>query len=220
MALINFLKFSTDRGAIISDEEYWNVFFRKRMHGDNLHSLLDPATAKSWGMQIVYGAAGYPSVHKEAIQASREMISRIDGSVTRPPLTRVKEVARIAFENLQAAIRRRVDQKLEFFYGFKTEDLNCGKFAFEDQEIPIANPEIKTKARKIANLEVKDTLLKFASDSKAAVFGFDSEGITGYHLSLENSILGYVHEGFEAIGSGKYASGLIFDRILKQKHSR
>ncbi len=42
MSLVNFLKFSEDSGAIISDEEYWNVFFRKRMHGDNLHSLLEP----------------------------------------------------------------------------------------------------------------------------------------------------------------------------------
>ena len=69
----------------------------------------------------------------------------------------------------------------------------------------------------VESKQAKDSLLKMAMDSKAAVFGYDTDGVTGYYLSSENSILGYVHEGFEAIGSGKYASGLVFGQDFKTK---
>jgi hypothetical protein len=61
-------------------------------------------------------------------------------------------------------------------------------------------------------------LLKPVFDSRAAVFGYDQVyGITAYYLSPEKSILGYVHEGFDCIGSGKYASGLSLGRDFNAK---
>jgi hypothetical protein len=217
MALVNFLKFSSDKGAIIADEEFWNVYFRKRMHGDNLHALLDPEIVESWGVQVVYGAVGYPSIHQEVVTETQEIIRTRFQDNQSSALTRVKDVARIAFDALQSAIRRRIDQKMSFYYGFTTNDLNNGSFQTDGEEIPIEMDVIKTSARKLASRETKDPLLKSVLDSKAAVFGYDTDGITGYYLAGEHSIMGYVHEGFEAIGSGKYASGLVFGQDFKTK---
>lgn len=216
MALVNFLRFSADSGAIISDEEYWNVFFRKRMHGDNLHSLLTPDQSSKLGIQVVYGSVGYPSVHREVVEAVRHQMEQQMQSQDKP-LMRVKQIARIAFNCLQDAIRRRIDQKMEFYYGFDTSDLNAGHFKVDGELWPIQSKEVLENARKLASRETRDTLMKVALDAKAAVFGYDDDGITGYYLAGENSILGYVHEGFEAIGCGKYASGLVFGEDFKAK---
>jgi hypothetical protein len=217
MSLVNFLRFNDDSGAIISDEEYWNVFFRKRMHGDNLHVLLTDAQSQKTGIQVVYGGAGYPSIHREVVENTRRTIETILEEKGSSAITRLKEVARIAFDSMQDAIRKRIDQKLMFYYGFTTNDLNAGQFVAEGEKWPIDSGTVKENARKLASRETQDTLLKAVMDTRAAVFGYDVDGITGYYISGENSILGYVHEGFEAIGAGKYASGLVFGQDFKAK---
>ncbi len=217
MSLVNFLKFNNDAGAIISDEEYWNVFFRKRMHGDNLHRLLSPEQSETLGIQVVYGGVGYPAVHRDVIENTRRIIQDTIDEKGVSSIQRVKDVARIAFDCLQIAIRRRIDQKLKFYYGFQTQDLNACRFRVDDETYPIESTLVMDNARKLASRETQDTLLKAAMDAKAAVFGYDTDGMTGYYLSGENSIMGYVHEGFEAIGTGKYASGLVFGQDFKAK---
>lgn len=217
MSLVNFLRFNADSGAIISDEEYWNVFFRKRMHGDNLHNLLSPDIAEKLGMQCVYGGVGYPSLHHEVVDLTRERIAKLLEEKGVTAVRRLKDVARIAFDALQDAIRSRIDQKMHFYYGFRTRDLNAGQFMANGETFPIDSAVVKENARKLASRETQDTLLKVVLEAKAAVFGYDADGITGYYLAGENSILGYVHEGFEAIGTGKYASGLVFGQDFKAK---
>ncbi|MGB3974972.1 MAG: hypothetical protein WBM02_07625 [bacterium] len=217
MSLVNFLKFSADSGAIISDEEYWNVFFRKRMHGDNLHSLLNPETAMKLGIQAVYGGVGYPSIHREVIENSRMEIQQVISQKGLAAFQRVKDIARVAFDTMQTAIRKRIDQKMQFYYGFQTHELNAGRFSVDGESWPIESDAVREKAQKLASRETQDTLLKAVMEAKAAVFGFDADGITGYYLAGENSIMGYVHEGFEAVGTGKYASGLVFGRDFKAK---
>jgi len=217
MALVNFLKFSSDSGAIISDEEYWNVYFRKRMHGDNLHSLLSIEQSKILGMQVVYGSVGYPSLHREVLDMVGKKINLLIQKNKIESLQRVKGIARIAFDCLQEIIRKKIDQKMQFYYGFNTSDLNAGEFSCDGEIWPIESEKVRSNAGKLASRETKDTLLKVVIDAKAAVFGYDNDGITGYYLAGENSILGYVHEGFEAIGAGKYASGLVFGQDFKAK---
>ncbi len=217
MALINFLKFSSDCGAVISDEEFWNVYFRKRMHGDNLYSLLDEKTSRLLEMNVVYGAVGYPSLHHEVIEDSRKRIMTILAEGQKSRLLRVKDIARISFDSMQNAIRRRINQKMNFYYGFNTDDLNRGYYVRDGQKITIETEVIKSEARKLAERNKQDQLLKVVLQSKAAIFGYDKEGITGYHLAPDQSIVGYIHEGFEAIGAGKYASGLVFGSSFKAR---
>jgi len=217
MALVNFLKFSPDSGAIISDEEFWNVFFRKRMHGNTLHNLLTPELAEASGVRVVYGAVGYPSLQREVVDRTRvqlhEMLSKNDLT----DRLRLKEVARLAFDQLQTVIRQKIDDKMIFQYGFSTDDLNRGYYMSRGEKVSISTEILKKKAKKLSSRETQDALMKQVMEAKAAIFGYDCDGITGYHLAGTQSIMGYVHEGFEAIGAGKYASGLVFGRDFKAK---
>lgn len=220
MALVNVLQFSPDTGAIISDEEFWNVHFRKRLYADNLASLLDDRMANDWRMEAVYGGVGYPSLHHEIVELTKTRLQATyatgNEGTGRPVI--VKEVARTAFECLQEMIRRRIDQKLVFFFGFNADDLTRGYYLKNGKRIDISNKKVKEGATAILTGDKADVVLKAAMQSKAVVFGFDDTyGITMYHLSIENWVMGYVHEGFEAIGAGKYASGLILGQDFKTK---
>lgn len=216
MALINFLRFNHQSGAIITDEEFWTPRFRKRLHIDNLHSLLDDETRKLLNMEIAYGGVGYPSVHQEVIvQTQRKLGQIVRGEIDRPAPERVRDIARLAFETLQFVIRRRIDQKLLFKFGFSTDDFNRGYYEKNGVKIEIKNKEIRQEAQKILTAKEKDALLKPAMDAKAAVFGWDAaSGMTGYFLDSQDGILAYNYEGFEAIGSGKYASGMVFGTVF------
>lgn len=220
MALINFLRFNHQSGAIITDEEFWTPRFRKRLHIDNLHSLLDDDTRKLLNMEIAYGGVGYPSVHQEVVVQTQRKLREIlrNEASDRPVPERVRDIARLAFETLQFVIRRRIDQKLLFKFGFSTDDFNRGFYEKDGTKIEIKNKEIRQEAQKILTAKEKDALLKPAMDAKAAVFGWDaSSGMTGYYLDSQDGILAYNYEGFEAIGSGKYASGMVFGTVFGAK---
>ena len=143
MSLVNFLKFSDTMGAIISDEEFWTPRFRRRLHTDNLHSLLDAEMSDAWGMEIAYGGVGYPSVHREVVHQTQKILKQrlTDTKETESAPSMVRHVARIAFESMQQVIRRRIDQKLRFKFGFTTDDLNRGYYEDDGKKIEIKKKE-------------------------------------------------------------------------------
>ncbi|MHC4598152.1 MAG: hypothetical protein ACYS47_04020 [Planctomycetota bacterium] len=207
MAMVNLLRFSRTSGGIVADEGFWNVFFRRREHGDNLHNLLTPEMAQEWDMEVILGTVGYPSVHQEALGEVRETLARRHAEGGRPE--GVREVARMAFEAIQAVVRKRIDQKMRFWFDFESDDLVRGFYEKGDGKVPIRNDKVKDLCLSLSKGGKRDALLKAVFDVRAAVFGFDPlYGITAFYLSPEKSICGYVHEGFDCVGSGKYASGL------------
>ncbi len=207
MALVNLLRFSKTSGGIVADEGFWNIFFRRRNHGDNLHRLLTDEMASAWNMEVVLGTVGYPSVHQELLGETRADMASRHAKGEKPE--GVREVARVVFEALQRAVRRRIDQKLRFWFGFESADLHRGYYEKNGEKIPLGNETVKEAARAQAKGSKRDRLLTSVFDARAAVFGFDPlYGVTAFYLSPENAICGYVHEGFDCIGTGKYASGL------------
>lgn len=221
MGLVNLLRFDEDRGAAVSDEEYWNVYFRRKHFCDNLHALVPAEAAGAWDMEIVYGGTGYPALHHEVVRRVRarlaERVERIARHEASPPAT-VEEMARIAFDELRLAVRRRIDQKLRFFYGVDTDGVNGGTVTRDGETHPLAAGKVADQVRRLASGEKKDALLSQVFEARAVVFGFDAgSGVTAYHLSPDKYICGYVHEGFECIGTGKYASGLSLGRDFRTR---
>ena len=209
MALVNLLRFSPRSGGIVADEEMWNIFFRRRHHGDNLHSLLTPEQAKDWDMEAVIGTVGYPAIQREMLEDARAEIAKRHASGK--PIDGVREAARIAFEALQRAMRRRIDVKMKFWFGFETPDLMRGSYEADGRSVPIKTKKVRDYCMGLSDGSKADQLMKVAMEFRAAVFGFDPlYGMTAYYLSPERSICGYVHEGFDCVGTGKYASGLSF----------
>jgi hypothetical protein len=224
MAMVNALRFNQHCGAIISDAEYWNIRFRRRLYLDNLHALLEPEIADHLGMEVCYGGAGYPSLHHEVVTATRDELSKrynesVKGKKKSPcPFRTVRDVGRIALECAQKVIRRRIDERLQFYFGFDSGDVLKGSFELDGKKYDIKQDAVKNKALAMATLKDKDRLMGMLFKSRACVFGYDaSVGITAYYLDPENSFLAYNHEGFEAIGSGKYASGVSFGDFLGRK---
>jgi hypothetical protein len=219
MGLVNLLRFDQDSGAAVSDEEYWNIFFRQKHFCDNLHPLLEDDMAAAWDMEVLYGGTGYPALHHETVLAVRDVLRQTHGAgpEASPPAT-IKEIARIAFDEMRRAVRRRIDQKLDFFYGCDTDSVNGGTVSRDGATFPLAKGPVSKAVRKLAAGDTQDPLLRQVFETKAVIFGFDSQvGITAYHLSPENYICGYVHEGFECIGQGKYASGLSLGRDFRSR---
>jgi hypothetical protein len=221
MALVNMLRFNADCGACVSDEEFWNIYFRRRKYCDNLHSLLDEESGPAWNMEVVYGGTGYPALHTEIVNETRKALKERMKLVRRhkasPPVL-VKEIARIAFEEMTKAIRRRIDLKLRFFYGVDTADVNKASLSTGGESFKIASGKVLEALRSLASGAKKDALLRQIFETKAVVWGFDPEvGVTAYHLSPDKYICGYVHEGFECIGTGKYASGLSLGKDFRTR---
>ncbi len=223
MGMIAALRFNKTMGAIVSDEGMWNLRFRRKAYLDNIHRLLDDDIAEKTGIEIAYGGSGYPSLHHEIVTKTRLKIRELwdsqwtDGQSS-PPFKTVEDISRITLQIMHQVIRRRIDLRLNFFYGFTSDDLLQGTFTTHDESIAIKQDAIKDRALKIAQGEEGGRLSKAWFKSRATTFGYDSErGITGYYLDPEKGVMCYNHEGWDAFGAGKYASGLVMAQYLNRK---
>lgn len=223
MSLVNVLRFNEHCGGLISDEEFWNIRFRRRLYCDNLHSLVDADVADALDLEVCYGGAAYPSLHWEVVTGAREILrKRFDDHAKAkkkgPPFKTVREVGSVVLEVLQKVVRRRIDQRLNFYYGFSSDDVNRGFFEKDGEKIEIKQEKVLEKARGMASYKERDRLLKLLFTARAVVFGYDEPtGITGYYVDPEHSVLCFNYEGFDSLGAGKFAAGLSLGRFLNAK---
>ncbi len=223
MGLIAALRFNPRMGAIVSDEGSWNLRFRRKMHLDNLHKLLDDDIAEELGVEIVYAGSGYPGLHHEVLLKTRNRLRELwdrrgEENMENPPFRTVEDISRIALETLHAVLRRRIDLRLKFYYGFDTDDLIQGSYLSRGEQIEITQESILKAARKLAMGEESGRLNKALFKSRATTFGYDPErGITGYFLDPQKFVMCYNYEGWEAFGAGRYASGMILAQYLNRK---
>jgi len=128
------------------------------------------------------------------------------------------DISKIALENLQKTIRRRVDDRLRFLYGFTSEDLNRGYFELQGEKIDIKQENVKNKALEIATLKDKSEMARFEVENHACLIGYDKRhGFTAYCLKGEISVSSFISGGFESLGTGKYAGGQAFAEFLNKK---
>ena len=155
MGMVAFLKFNQLCGGMVSDEEFWSLRFRRRLYSDNMHSLLDGDIANALNMEVVYGGVGYPSFHHEIIlktrERVRELVQKRSGKQKKgQSVTTVADVARLAIESMQQVLRRRINLRMKFYYGFSTDDLNRGYFEENSQRYEINQEGVRKKAREMA----------------------------------------------------------------------
>jgi hypothetical protein len=222
MAVINSLAFDDDTGAILADEEYWFLRRRKSYFADSLHDLVPPEAADDWNLFAVYGGVGTPSFHGEVVGKVRAEIARQyrewkDKGGARP-LTTVDGVGNLVVEMTQKTVRRRVDEKLRFFYGFSTDDFLRGSWEVDGKKVPIQQEKVKNRARGIIEYTEKSPLVKSIYDNVAVLLGWDAvHGMGHFHLKAENCVLSMVSGRFEAVGKGKYASAMVLTHYLQNK---
>jgi hypothetical protein len=157
---------------------------------------------------------GHPAFGWEVVEGIRQKIREKDEKAKKegmksPVFTRLHEIGLVAVEVVRETVRRRVNDKLEFIYGFDADDLIRGSFEAEGKPVSIKQSSVKKHAMSILDGSNKAQIFKEIHQNKGILFGHDREdGLFHYHLNAENFVLSIVSGRFEAIGTGKYASGM------------
>lgn len=215
MAIVNALRFDKSSVGIIADEEYWFLGRRKSYFQDTLQQLVDEEIIEKTGIIAIYGGTGTPSFHWDIIKKSRKKIKEEFGSRAKNIKT-IYDISRIVLDILQDVKRDRINQKLRFMYGFTIDDVNRGFFEIEGKKYEIKQKKIKDKALGIVMGNEKSMLTNPILQNKAVITGYDpKDGISMYYLNSENSVMSFTSGGYEAIGPGKYASGLAFAEFFQ-----
>ena len=220
MAIVNSLLFDGQRGAILSDEEYWFLRRRKSFFGDNLHSLLEDAQAEAWNLEAVWGICGHPAFGAEVVSGIRIKIRDKEEEakkkgIRKPPFAALRELGMLGLETVREVVRRRENEKLRFLYGFEADDLLRGSFEADGKTWEIKQDAVKKAALEILEGGNKAQMYKNIFSNFGILLGWDpEEGIAHFHVNAEIGVLSMVSGRFEAVGTGKYASGMSFADFL------
>jgi len=220
MGFVSSLKFDRYRGAVLVNEEFMNVRYRRKLYLDAAQSLLTAEMADAWGVEAVYAGCGSPGVNQEVIDTVRTRLDEKfaqskNGKKKGHPTPTLESIGVMCAEVFQNIIRRDQDLKLHLFYGFHADDLNRGSFTSDGVSFEIKQDKVKTKALDIINTRYNDRNVGLVKKTRALLFGYDAKfGISAYHLDISNGNVGFNMEAYEALGSGKYALQTSFAKFL------
>jgi hypothetical protein len=220
MAIVNMLKFNKHSGAMLSDEEFIDVRWRRCFYLDSIHSLLSGESSDLLKMEAVYGGVGNPSVHDEVINKVQKTIDTIvSGPDGKEKIKTAGDIGNIALSSIHSLTRRKVDDILKLLYGFTTDDFNQGYVEIDGKKIDIKQDAIKDDARKIISFKDKRDYLKPVFENKVCLMAYDREyGLTTYCIKADIGVLSLVSGGFETLGKGVYGSGRAFGNYFKDKY--
>ena len=219
MGIVNMLKFNHHSGAMLSDEEYIDIRWRRCFYLDSIHSLLSKDTSDSLGIEAVYGGVGNPSFHYEVIN---KVVKKTDGIIKTDKAKEMKtgtDIGNIALDAIHSLIKRRVDDILNLFYSFKRDDFNCGFAEIKGKKIEIKQDSVKEDARKIISFKDKREYLKPVFDNKAVIMTYDKDyGLMAFCVKGDIGVLSMVSGGFESLGKGIYGAGRTFGKYFKDRY--
>lgn len=211
MAIVNALRFSDNAGAMIADEEYWVWGRRRSFFTDHIYPLCDEQLSEKLNMQLVYGGIGHPPFHLETVEHLKKRLA--EGKEGYPETT--EEVGYMLLEEAQKTIQRRINDQLNFLYGVTIDDINRGYFEVDNKKYDIKQKKILTELTNVVMQKGNNDFLKPIYKSRGVLMGLDPQhGFTMFHMNYDKSAMAFVSGGFEAVGTGKYASGIAFGQYL------
>jgi len=223
MALITALRFSPSSGALAIDQESWFLRRRKTFFTDCLYQML-PESLTDRGIDLMYAGIGSPSFHYEVVTHCREQISEkyADNGQIERLLAAPRPIFSLSREVLhcfQQTSRTRVDNRLDFLYGFKSSDFVQGHFDFKEgsqsQQIPIQQDVVKKRAEQILTGKESMGYGDLTVPNVACLAGIDPTlGFSGFTIKEKDGVLSFHSCGFEALGSGRYAAASEFAGFL------
>lgn len=220
MAIVNALKFNKHSGAMLCDEEYIDIRWRRCFYLDSIHSVLSPSTSDLLKMEAIYGGVGNPSVHYEVINNVRNKLDKIvAGPDGKEKIKTGEDIGKITLDATHSITRRKVDDVLKLLYGFTTDDFNQGFTEIEGKKVEIKQDSIKDDARKIVSFKDKREYLKPVFENKVALMTYDRDyGFILYCIKADTGVLSLVSGGFETLGKGVYGSGRAFGNYFKDRY--
>jgi hypothetical protein len=216
MAIVNVLRFNDHAGAMISDEEYWVWGRRRSFFTDHIYRLSEPPLNEQSGMELVYGGTGHPPLHYELTDHLRKRLRcLLEGENLENRPTTTEAVGYLLLEEAQKTVQRRMNNQLQFLYGLSIDDVNRGFFEVENKRYDINQAQIKQDVTNLVKQSGNDESLKLLYKSRGVLIGIDPVfGFSSFFLNYEKSVLAFTSGGFEAIGTGKYASGMAIAQHL------
>lgn len=216
MAIVNVLRFNELSGAMISDEEYWVWGRRRSFFTDHIYPICDEPIKQALGMELLYGGTGHPPFHYELTDhLKKRLMNTLDGSLDEPLPMTTEAVGYLLLDEAQKTYQRRINNQLQFLYGVTVEDVNRGFTEYDGKRYDINQNLIKQDVVKLVNQSSQDEMLKPLAKSRGVLVGIDPvNGFSIYFLNYDKSVMAFSSGGFEAIGTGKYASGISIAQFL------
>lgn len=222
MALVTLVKINHSAGLLIADEEFWRRGSRRTQSLDNLQPLLPDDFCEQSGMEVVIGIEGDPSITFEAtMQAQRhlrDLISEPAKNSLNEPLKSVRQVADAAIHQIEKVLRKRLNDQLQFMYGFTTDDFNRGHFERDGQKYDIRQEVVRAHALKYSRFDPSLPRLKPLREISAVIAGMDREhGFHWFEWSSDSASLWTGTGNFECIGKGSDAATLALIDIFRRR---
>ncbi|HPQ39997.1 MAG TPA: hypothetical protein PLV45_06445 [bacterium] len=219
MAIVTSFRFTKNCGAICVDQESWHVWRRKNWFTDHLYSLIDPDQATRFGVELVYGGVGHPPYHLEVAEKARKLLrEHLSRKDLDPAAVTAEKLGHVVLKAFQQVHRRRVDDKMEYLFGFNSDELNAGTFTNCQGTFPIQREEVKSRALKIVHGEEDTGYGPLTPPVEACLIGIDRHyGFSAFCLKEKDGVLGFQSCWFESLGQGRQGPAIRFAKLLNQR---
>lgn len=219
MAIITALRFTEKSGAICIDQESWHIWRRKNWFTDHLYSLISEEHANRFGIELVYGGVGHPPFHFEAAEKARlaldAYLSRVDLD---PSQVTVPALSKVVLDAFTAVHHRRINDKLNFLFGFTMDDFNSGRAAHTSIPFDITQRDVRNRASEIISGKETTGYSPLSPPVEACLAGVDRQfGYSAFALKEEDGVLSFQSCWFESLGQGRDGSTIRFAEFLNQR---
>ncbi len=219
MAIVTSFRFTENAGAICIDQESWHIWRRKNWFTDHLYSLVPEDLAEQYAIEMVYGGVGHPQFHFEVARAAETLIRKqISDYADSPEMVTVPNIGKCVRDAFQMVHLRRVNDKLNYLFGFDLDDFNAGYFEKDGEQCPIERAEVKQRVMDIITGKETTGYGPFSAPVEACLIGIDEQlGYSAFALKEADGVLGFQSCWFESLGQGRDGAATGFSRVLNDR---
>jgi hypothetical protein len=219
MAIVTSFRFTPNSGAICVDQESWHIWRRKNWFTDHLYTLLDDHISNKFGVELVYGGVGHPPFHLETVEIARKLLSDYLSRPDIDPATvTVEALGNLVLQAFHAVRIRRVNDRLEYFFGFDRNDFNNESFTNSDGMFSIREKTVKQRALDIVQGKETTGYGPLTPPVEACLIGIDKQyGFSAFCLKEQDGVLGFQSCWFESLGQGRQGAAIRYAKLLNRK---
>ncbi len=219
MAIVGLIRFDRDSGCICVDRKSWFLRNRKSYFSDCIYSCVPEDKAETLGIEIIMGGVGYPPFHYEVSRkAKKDIKSYLNNNELNHYNLRVEPLSNIVLGAFRKAHRRKIDDRLNFLFGFTGDDFTDESYKKNGATYQIKQEKVRKRAQAIIDTQEKGhsyTLL--IPDNEAGVIGISPEdGFHAYCIKEKDGVLSYYSCGFDCLGVGKYSGASEFANTMNK----
>ena len=219
MAIVTSFRFTPDSGAVCIDQESWHIWRRKNWFTDHLYPLISEEDSERFGLEVVYGGVGHPAYHREVYRLAVEYISEfLENHIDEAEPVTVEEVGKQVLRAFREVHLRRVNDKLQYLFGFDVEEFISGECMDGDERIPIRETRILDRAKRIINGKENTGYSPLSPAVEACLIGVDRKyGYSAFALKEADGVLGFQSCWFESLGIGRDGAAIRFAETLNDR---